>query len=179
MSCGDFARMEVFLASQIGNCDDATPCSVTYAHMARGSVVQWTTKNQKACGWISVAVGPVTGTVAESLGLDEPYRRIFGHPEPDSRAAAAGIEQGDVLTRINSSSLQCASDFADIISMMAPGTQICLDTLRDDQTMQLTVTLGSTSCRKSGWMRGRRAIRLTARANLYRNYRPATGQRSA
>lgn len=123
----------------------------------RGSVVEQTTKSQMACGWIGVAVGPVTGAVAESFGMDEPYGGIFGQPEPDSPAAAAGIEQGDVLTRINGSSLQRVSDFADIISMMAPGTQIYLDTLRDDQTMQLTVTLGSTSCRKGGWMRGRRA----------------------
>jgi len=79
-----------------------------------------------------------------------PFGGIFDQPEPDSPAAAAGIEQGDVLTQINGSSLPRASDFANIISAMPPGTQVSLWTLRNGQTMQLNVILGSTQCRQRG-----------------------------
>lgn len=149
--------MEALLALQIGACDHAASCSMTNAQIARETVAEHPTKGQEACGWISVVVSPMTRAFAESLGMDGPYGAIFDQPEPDSPAAAAGIEQGDVLTQINGSSLLRAGDFANIISMMAAGTQIYFDTLRNGQTMQLTVILGSMPCRKSGWMRGRSA----------------------
>jgi len=82
--------------------------------------------------------------------MPEPSGGIFDQPEPDSPAAAAGIEQGDVLTQINGSSLPRASDFANIISTMPPGTQVSLWILRNGQTLQLTVSLGSTQCRQRG-----------------------------
>ena len=160
MPCGDFARltMRAFLALQIGACDDASSCSITFVHMAHESVVEQTTKGQGSCGWIGVTVSPMTKAFAESLGMDEPYGAIFDQPDPDSPAAAADIEQGDVLTRINGSALLRASDFANIISAMPPGTQINLDTLRNGELMQPTLTLGSTPCRKSEGMRGRNTV---------------------
>jgi S1-C subfamily serine protease len=146
MTRGYFASIvtKAFLAFQVGACAYAALCSISYAHVARENVVE------APCGWIGVTVSPMTRAFAESLGMDEPYGAIFDHPEPDSPAAVAGIEQGDVLTQINGSSLLRASDFANIISTMPPGTQIYLVTSRNDQTIQLTVTLGSTQCRERG-----------------------------
>jgi serine protease Do len=142
---------KAFLAFQVGACAYATPCSISHAHVAREKVVEHTAKDQEEpCGWIGVTVSPMTRAFAESLGMDEPYGAIFDQPEPDSPAAAAGIEQGDVLTQINGSSLLRASDFANIISTMPPDTQIYLVSWRNGQTMQLTVTLGSTQCRQRG-----------------------------
>jgi serine protease Do len=138
---------EAFLAFQVGTCDYASR-AITYAQIARENVVEHTAK--EPCGWIGVTVSPVTPGFAESIGLPEPSGGIFDQPEPDSPAAAAGIEQGDVLTQINGSSLLRASDFANIISTMPPGTLVSLWTLRNGQTLQLTVTLGSTQCRQGG-----------------------------
>jgi len=42
-----------------------------------------------------------------------------------------------------------------IVSVMSPGTQIYLQTLRDGQLIMRRLTLGSTPCRKSEGMRGR------------------------
>src|SRR5262249_59950934 len=96
------------------------------------------------CGWIGVKVSPMTAAFAESLGMAEPYGAIFERPEPKSPAAAAHIEEGDVLAAINGSPLMRSSDFSSIISMMAPGTSVYLDTLRDLQAMQVTVILDQT-----------------------------------
>jgi S1-C subfamily serine protease len=140
---------EAFLAFQVGTCDYAS-CTITYAQIVRENLVEHIAKDQEPCGWIGVTVSPVTPGFAESIGLPEPSGGIFDQPEPDSPAAAAGIEQDDVLTQINGSSLLRASDFANVISTMPPGTQVSLWTLRNGQTMQLTVTLGSTQCRQRG-----------------------------
>ena len=150
MTHGHFASIvtEVFLAFQVGPCDYATSCAITYALMAPEKVAEQAAK--EPCGWIGVTVSPVTSGFAESIGLPEPSGGIFDQPEPNSPAAAAGIEQGDVLTQINGSSLLRASDFANIISTMPPGTQVSLWILRNGQTLQLTVSLGSTQCRQRG-----------------------------
>ena len=57
------------------------------------------------CGWMGVRVSPMTAAFAESLGMAQPYGAIFDQPEAGSPAAAAGIEQGDVLTAINAAAV--------------------------------------------------------------------------
>jgi serine protease Do len=64
------------------------------------SVVQTQQNGNELCGWIGVKVSPMTAPFAESLGMAEPYGAIFERPEPNSPAAAAQIEAGDVLTAI-------------------------------------------------------------------------------
>jgi serine protease Do len=92
----------------------------------------------------------MTAAFAESLGMTESYGAIFDQPEPGSPAANANIEQGDVLTTINGSPLARASDFAEIISTIAPGTTVYLNTWRDGEERQVTLILGSGPCRANG-----------------------------
>src|SRR6516162_6176751 len=99
------------------------------------------------CGWIGVSVSPMTAAFAESLGMAEPYGAIFDQPEQGSPAAVAHIEQGDVVTAINGSPLMHSSDFARVISAMAPGTQVYFNTWRDGEARQVMVVLGSAPCR--------------------------------
>jgi serine protease Do len=127
----------------------AMPC-VAPADAAPAIVTQQTPNPNELCGWIGVQVSPMTAASADGLGMSEPYGAIFDQPEPDSPAAGAGIEPGDVLTAINGSPLEHASDFAGIISMMAPGTPVSLDISRNGEAMQLTVILGSTRCGTGG-----------------------------
>jgi serine protease Do len=100
------------------------------------------------CGWMGVQVGPMTVAFAESLGMVEPYGAIFERPEPGSPAANAGIEAGDVITAVNGSPLKRSSDFAEIISMMAPGSVVYLSTWRNGELIEVRLTLGSFKCPK-------------------------------
>jgi hypothetical protein len=108
------------------------------------SVAQALQKGTELCGWMGVQVSPMTTPFAESLGMAKPYGAIFEPPEPGSPAAATHIEA------INGSPLMRSSDFAGIISMMAPGTSVYLNAWRDRQAMQVTVILGSAPCRTRG-----------------------------
>jgi serine protease Do len=49
-------------------------------------------------GRIGVQIGPVTKDVAESIGLGKPEGALVSAVEPDSPAAKAGVEAGDVIT---------------------------------------------------------------------------------
>jgi serine protease Do len=98
------------------------------------------------CGWIGVAVSPMTAAFANSLGMVEPYGAIFEAPEPGSPAAHAGIQAGDVITSINGATIERSSDFAAMIAQMAPETIVHLATYRDGQRIELPVVLGSGKC---------------------------------
>ena len=141
--------IEALLGFHVGLWDHATSYTA-YAHVVHASVAQQTPRGKDLCGWIGVAVSPMTPAFAESLGMAEPYGAIFDRPQPDSPAAHAHIEQGDVLTAINGSPLMLSSDFAGIISEMAPGTTVHLSTWRDGELIEVRLVLGSAQCRTSG-----------------------------
>jgi serine protease Do len=99
-----------------------------------------------SCGWIGVAVSPMTRAFADSLGMAEPYGAIFGEPKPGSPAAHEGIQAGDVVTAINGMPIMRSSDFAGMIAAYAPNTRLDLDTFRDGQMIVVKVVLGSGKC---------------------------------
>jgi S1-C subfamily serine protease len=146
MAGGAFARIviEALLGFHVGVWHYATS-DTTHAYVP-SATVQESQSSKDLCGWAGVVVSPMTAAFADSLGMTEPYGAIFDQPEPGGPAAAAGIEQGDLLTAINGSPLMRASDFAGIISMMAPGTSVYLNTSRNGEAMQVTLILGSAPC---------------------------------
>jgi serine protease Do len=98
------------------------------------------------CGWIGVAVSPITSAFATSLGMVQPYGAIFEQPDPGSPAAQAGIQAGDVLTSVNGTNVEKAADFTKMIAELAPETIIHLQTYRDGQIIERQIMLGSGKC---------------------------------
>ena len=141
--------MEALLALHISSLDSPTVYT-TDAYVAETTVVQLKTQGKHngndPCGWAGVTVSPMTAAFADAIGLAEPYGAIFDQPEADSPAANAGIEAGDAITAINSSPLMRSSDFAAIISAMAPYTTVYLTTWRGGEWFQRTLILGSSKC---------------------------------
>ena len=145
--------IKALLGIHVGSWSHAAACAA-HVCVTRATAVhemaQEKTKDNDMCGWIGVGVSPMTAAFAESLGMVEPYGAIFDQPEPEGPAARAHIEEGDVLTSINGAPLTRSSDFAGIISAMAPGTMVYLDTWRDGEARQVMLVLGSAPCRSKG-----------------------------
>ena len=94
-------------------------------------------------------VRPMTRAFAASLGMAIPYGAIFDQPEPGSPAANAGIQASDVLTSINGSPVMLSSDVPAMISAMAPGSVVYLNTFRNRQLIKVSLSLGSGDCVKA------------------------------
>ena len=75
--------------------------------------------------------------------LERQTGAIFATPQPGSPAANAGMEAFDVVTLVNGSPLEHARDFAPLISAIAPGSSVYLNTNRNGQLIMVTVTVGS------------------------------------
>jgi S1-C subfamily serine protease len=85
----------------------------------------------------------MTRPFADSLGMTEPYGAIFDQPQPNSPAAQI---LRPATCPVNGSPLGNWSDFIPTISAMAPGTDVYLTTYRDEQLIEVKVTLGSFEC---------------------------------
>jgi len=62
---------------------------------------------------------------------------------PNSPAAVAGLMAGDIITAIDGTALDATHPLDLVMSQLAPGKTVTLDILRNGQTMQVTVTLGT------------------------------------
>ena len=92
-------------------------------------------------GWLGVQIQPVTSGIAESLGMKKAEGAMVDEPQPDSPAARAGIETGDVITAIDGKPVKDLRELARTIGMTAPDTSVKLDILRKGETKTLTVKL--------------------------------------
>jgi serine protease Do len=93
-------------------------------------------------GWIGVQIQPVTGEIADSLGLKNARGALVAEPQSDSPAQKAGIKAGDVIVSVNGETVSDARNLARRISAMAPGTSVKLGIIRSGREDTLTLTLG-------------------------------------
>jgi len=112
------------------------------ATTAKQVVAQLKDKGYVTRGWLGVQVQPVTTDIADSLGLKQARGAIVDEPQPDSPAAKAGIQAGDVITAVNDTAIKDSRVLARTISTMAPGTSVKLDIWHQGQSRPVTVTLG-------------------------------------
>jgi serine protease Do len=89
-------------------------------------------------GRIGVQIGPVSKPVAEAIGLGKPIGALVGSVQPGLPADAAGIEPGDVITKVQGQVIEQSSDLPRAVGMIKPGDQAHLEVLRLGKTMEIT-----------------------------------------
>jgi serine protease Do len=112
------------------------------AATAKAVVAQLKEQGLVVRGWIGVQVQPVTADIADSLGMKKAEGALVAEPQPNSPAAKAGIEAGDVITNVNGKAVIDSRELAQKIAAMAPGTTVKLELLSNGAARTLYVTLG-------------------------------------
>ena len=80
------------------------------AATAKMVVAQLKEHGQVTRGWLGVQIQPVTAEIAEGLGLKKSQGAIVDDVNPNSPAAKAGLESGDVITAVNGTSVKDARE---------------------------------------------------------------------
>ncbi len=93
-------------------------------------------------GYLGVTIQEVTPTLARGLGLKDAKGVVVNGVEPNSPAARAGIERGDVIVGMNGQDVDSLSAFRLRVSQLPPGTPVRLRALRNNVQKDVTVTLG-------------------------------------
>ena len=96
-------------------------------------------------GWLGVHIQPVTGDIAASLGLDGTAGVIVAAVQPDSPAAAAGLEQGDVITAVDRAPVDDMRALTRTIAAIDGGTPATLTVWRDGRALELTARIADAA----------------------------------
>ncbi len=92
-------------------------------------------------GRIGVAIGPVSKEVAESLGLGKPNGALVSNVETGSPAEKAGVEAGDIITKVDSRVVEKSSDLPRMVGVTKPGAKTVLQVFRRGAYRDLSVTV--------------------------------------
>ena len=93
-------------------------------------------------GRLGVAIQEVSQSLAESFGLKSSAGALVSSVEKGSPAAAAGLEAGDIILKLNDTEIGRSSDLPPLVSAIKPGTQIKLQIWRKGATRELALSVG-------------------------------------
>ena len=92
-------------------------------------------------GRIGVAIDQVTKEVAESIGLGKPVGALVRNVESGGPAEKAGIEAGDIITKVDGRAVEKSSDLPRMVGITKPGTKVTLQLFRRGAYRDVNVTV--------------------------------------
>ena len=92
-------------------------------------------------GRIGVQIAPVGKEVAESLGLTGDQGALVRSVESGAPADKAGIQPGDVITRVDGKAVERTADLPRMIGAIKPGTPVTITLLRNGSNKDVVVTV--------------------------------------
>jgi serine protease Do len=93
-------------------------------------------------GWLGVVIQNVDKDLAESFGLKKAGGILISEVQKDSPATAAGLQQGDVILKLNDVALIDVSDLRNRVALLQPGTKAMFDIMRDGRPKKVQVSIG-------------------------------------
>ncbi len=93
-------------------------------------------------GRIGVQIDQVTKEVAEAIGLGQARGALVRGVEAGSPAEKAGVEAGDIITRVDGRVIEKSTDLPRVVGGLKPGTRSTLSVFRRGASRDLSVTIG-------------------------------------
>ena len=93
-------------------------------------------------GYLGVSVQSITPELAEALKFDGTQGALVGEVMPDSPAAQAGLQTGDVITVFNGNPVATSQDLPGIVAETPVGQDVTVTVQRQGQPLELAVTVG-------------------------------------
>ncbi len=94
-------------------------------------------------GWLGVQIKPVSEEVAQVLGFDEDRGVMIDRVQDDTPAAAAGLEDGDIVLSVDGEKMGGPRDLTRAIAVKSPGASVEVDVLRGGKEQSFTIELGN------------------------------------
>jgi serine protease Do len=107
--------------------------------------------------FLGVETSPVPPVVCEQLALAKGFGLVVDYVVPDSPAAAAGLQQNDILKLLNDQILMEPDQLSKLIRSYSEGTNVTFTVLRKGQEQKITVKLSKKEVpqRRAFFGRGR------------------------
>ncbi len=107
------------------------------------NVVNQIKTNGKAThGWLGVQIQDVTRKLAESFGMKKPQGALVARIVPDSPAAHADIQIGDIITEFNGQAVETSGDLPPMVGVTPIDQTATLKIIRQGETKTVTFKIG-------------------------------------
>jgi serine protease Do len=93
-------------------------------------------------GWLGVQIRPMTEEVATVLGYDAPKGAVVEAISPDSPAAKAGLEPGDIILSFNGTEITDLRDLTRAVAETTPEAETQMEVLHKGEKVTRDVTVG-------------------------------------
>ena len=94
--------------------------------------------------YLGVSYQPIAPDIASAYNLPVQWGAYVTNVSANSPASQAGLQKGDIITKIGDVALDGNHSFLNTLYMRQPGDQISLTVNRNGKTIQLQATLGET-----------------------------------
>ncbi len=108
-------------------------------NMAKEVMDQLTKTGKITRGYIGAGIQPITPALAKAFKVPD-TGTVIREVEPNSPAAQAGLQAGDVVTAVDNVPVADSNAFILRISRTAPGTTLHLKVVRDGNTRDVAIT---------------------------------------
>jgi serine protease Do len=92
-------------------------------------------------GFLGVSIQNVTPDLAQAFDMKEAKGALISEVMPDTPAAKAGLENGDIILEYNGKKVDDSRHLKLTVAQTAPGTKVPLKILRDGKTKELDVVV--------------------------------------
>lgn len=96
-------------------------------------------------GWLGVQIAPVSDDVVAALGLEDANGTLIAGVMDGTPALEAGLQKGDIVTRVNGKAIDGPRDLTRAIAGDMPGSSVEITLLRKGKEMTFDITLGQRS----------------------------------
>ncbi len=111
------------------------------ANMAQAVMDQLIEYGEVRRGQLGVMIQDFTPDLADALGIEAGAGAVVTQVEPDSAAAAAGLQAGDLIVAVDGRPVAGSADLRSQIGLKRTGTTVALDILREGEALTLEATL--------------------------------------
>jgi serine protease Do len=110
-------------------------------NLVKSVVAQLKTHGKVIRGWLGVAIQDITPDLAKSFGLKQAEGALVADVTPDSPAARAGLQRGDIIVEYNGTHIEAAHQLPELVASTEIGKTVPIKVLRNGQSKALSMTV--------------------------------------
>jgi serine protease Do len=112
------------------------------SNLAKPILAELKDKGSIQRGYLGVEIQQVTPEIAKAIGLDEPKGALVASVQPNSPAAKARLEAGDVIVSYNNQPVHEMRDLPRLVAETDPNAKVELGILRNKHEMTVSTIVG-------------------------------------
>ena len=112
------------------------------SNMARKIYTELQAKGRVTRGWLGVSIQPLTPELAKSFGVKDSKGVLLSEVMPDSPAAKAGLQSGDIMLEFQGKKMDAPADLQRAVALTSPGASAKVKVWREQGAKTLEIKIG-------------------------------------